>query len=153
MSRNHLLLNLAENLTIFVKHLHPQSSPENERLGVKIFGKTLSPAQKHALMIIGNDGQMNIKQLASVLKITSGAATQHVAALESLGAVERVMSEEDRREVFVQTTPEGQTMVKAIRTEFLKVLEAAFEELDDNELEQFVELMTKANSKYSQKGE
>ncbi len=148
MSRNQLLLNLAENLTIFVKHMHPQSTPENDKLCISIFGKQLSPAQKHALMIIGSDGEMNIKQLATVLKITSGAATQHVGALESLGAVERVMSEADRREVFIRVTDKGKSMVAAIRSEFLTGLEAAFEELDDAELEQFVQLMTKANTKY-----
>lgn len=148
MSRNQLLLQLAENLTIFVKNMHPQDSEEDERRCILKIGSKITPALKHALIMIGTDGGLNISQLAQVLKVTPGAATQHVAALEQKGLVERVASSEDRREVQIQLTDLGQEMYGTIRKDFLRGLDKAFTELDDTELDQFVQLMTKANAQY-----
>lgn len=146
--RNQLLLQLAENLTIFVKHMHPQDTSEDQKRCILKIGSKITPALKHALMMIGSDGAMNVSQLAHVLKVTPGAATQHVAALEQKGLVERVASSEDRREVQIQLTELGRKMYATIRKEFLRGLDKAFTELDDTELNQFVELMSKANAQY-----
>lgn len=147
-ARNQLLLLLAENLTIFVKHMHPHDTPESERRCILKIGGKITPALKHALMMIGTDGSLNVSQLATMLKVTPGAATQHVAALEKLKLVERKASSADRREVTIQLTALGHDMYKDIRAEFLQSLDIAFEDLDDEELQQFVELMSKANAKY-----
>lgn len=147
-SRNQLLLKLAENFTIFVKNMHPQDSREDEEKCILKIGSKVTPALKHALIMIGSDGGMNVSQLAQVLKVTPGAATQHVAALEQKGLVERVASSEDRREVQIQLTELGHEMYGTIRKDFLRGLDKAFIELDDAELNQFVELMSKANAQY-----
>jgi len=46
-------------------------------------------------------------ELSRRCRVTAGATTQRVQAMESLGLVERVREEPDRRTVHVQLTPEG----------------------------------------------
>lgn len=150
-TRNQLLMQLAENFTIFVKNMHPHDSREDVQKCITKIGGKITPALKHALIMIGTDGAMNVSQLANVLKVTPGAVTQHVASLEKLKLVERVSNSDDRREVSVQLTELGREMYTAFRKEFLRKLEVAFDELDDAELEQFVILMSKANAKYINK--
>jgi len=46
-------------------------------------------------------------ELSRRCRVTAGATTQRVQAMEALGFVERVREEPDRRTVHVQLTPEG----------------------------------------------
>jgi DNA-binding MarR family transcriptional regulator len=46
-------------------------------------------------------------ELSRRCRVTPGATTQRVQAMEKLGFVERVREEPDRRTVYVQLTPEG----------------------------------------------
>ncbi|KRB45449.1 MarR family winged helix-turn-helix transcriptional regulator [Terrabacter sp. Root181] len=46
-------------------------------------------------------------ELSRHCRVTAGATTQRVQAMEALGFVERVREEPDRRTVHVQLTPEG----------------------------------------------
>lgn len=50
-------------------------------------------------------------ELSRLCRVTPGATTQRVAALEKLGLVERVREEPDRRTVHVQLTPKGRETV------------------------------------------
>lgn len=46
-------------------------------------------------------------ELSRRCRVTAGATTQRVQAMEKLGLVERVREEPDRRTVYVQLTPDG----------------------------------------------
>lgn len=53
-------------------------------------------------------------ELSRRCRVTPGATTQRVQAMEKLGLVERVREEPDRRTVHVQLTPEGLTRLDEI---------------------------------------
>jgi DNA-binding MarR family transcriptional regulator len=80
--------------------------------------------------------------------ITSGAATQHIAALEKIGAVTRVTNEQDRREVIVQLTEKGNGLYAQIKQNRISLLQEIFTGLDDAELRTLIALITKATKKY-----
>ena len=105
----------------------------------------MTPVLSKVVMIVGSEKSVNIKRIATLLMISSGAATQHVAALEETDIVKRVMSQEDRREIIVNLTPQGKTLYKTIHTKSLAILGAVFKELDDSELEVLVALVAKVN--------
>lgn len=108
----------------------------------------LSPALDHVVMVLGFESDLNIKQLAAALKITSGAATQHVQALEEQGLLQRLTDQDDRRRTVVRLTPTGRkAYVKVIKNR-QRVFRVLFENLSDHELEAFVKLVQQAtNSK------
>jgi len=112
----------------------------------------MTPVLSKVLMIVGSEKQVNIKRLAALLLVTSGAATQHVAALEEAGSVKRSMSPQDRREIIVQLTPEGHKMYQEIRKKSHLVLREVFKDLDRAELNTFIQLMGKLSSKYELDG-
>lgn len=103
----------------------------------------ISFALDHALAIIGQDESINIKLLAQALKITSGAATQQVIALEESGYVTRHHNPTDRRETHVSLTNKG----KEARAEVLRVqtkaAEAIFAPLSDQEMLQLSQIIEK----------
>lgn len=100
------------------------------------------------LCLIGSEGSVNIKRIAALLMITSGAATQHVVALEGLGLVKRSHGLSDRREINVQLTPAGQAACAQIDATTLQILQSVFADFSNDEIAQFNTLMTKAAKKY-----
>ncbi len=70
----------------------------------------LSPAQMHAVEIIGHHQDMRMKELAERLGVTTGTLTVGVDKLEKLGLVERKAHEKDRRSWLIVLTGEGKKM-------------------------------------------
>ncbi|CAN7386104.1 MarR family transcriptional regulator [Terrabacter sp. LjRoot27] len=60
-----------------------------------------------ALRRSGAPFRLTAGELSRRCRVTAGATTQRVQAMEALGFVERVREEPDRRTVHVQLTPEG----------------------------------------------
>jgi DNA-binding MarR family transcriptional regulator len=112
-----------------------------------------SPAQNHALMIIGGHESIGIKQLSKLLDVTPGAITQHIGALEKSGLVSRSINPENRREVNVEVTLKGLEAIKAIRHTKTKVLSGLFTPLDDKELQTLVSLIEKVSNQHTDKPE
>lgn len=108
----------------------------------------VTPALDKVLAIAGSQETLNVKHIARLLSITSGAATQHIDALEKIGAVSRIPNEKDRREIIIQLTPKGESMYQKIQDNHVTLLEEVFEGLEDSELEELVRLITKASTKY-----
>jgi DNA-binding MarR family transcriptional regulator len=104
-----------------------------------------SPAQSHVLMIVGAQGNMGIKQLATMLCVTSGAATQHVGALEKAGLLVREISTTDRREVVLKITETGKDTYQRLRRNKTQVLRKVFRKLSDDELQALVGLVEKVS--------
>ena len=138
MKREDLLTRLENSMLLMGKGLH------EEQLGYP----QCSPAQNHVLMIIGIEGDLGIKQLAEMLRVTSGAATQHVDSLEKLGLVKRKMSSNDRREIVVEMTGKGKIAYQEMRRTKARILSEVFGELSDSELHTLVELIEKVSRRY-----
>jgi DNA-binding MarR family transcriptional regulator len=112
----------------------------------------MSPVLSKTVMIIGSEEQVNIKHIAALLMITSGAATQHVAALEETGMVKRAMGLQDRREIMVKLTPAGQKVYQEIQVRSRKILQEVFKDLTAKELTELLALMTKVSNTYRNEG-
>lgn len=141
MKRELLLSRLENSMLIIGKGIH------EEQLGYP----GSSPAQNHVLMVIGMQGDMGIKELALKLRVTSGAVTQHVDALEKIGLLERTMSSSDRRGVVVKITQKGKDAFQEVRLAKARMLSELFSELNDEELHSLVELIEKVSLKYIEK--
>ena len=140
--RQTLLVELGKKLKLIAKELWLKHGEVSS---------CISPALDQVLMVVGSEGQINVKHLATLLRITPGAVTQHIDALEKAGMLARVMNKTDRREVMVSLTRKGRGPLKQIRKANLELLDEAFRNLDDGELATFVELITKVSAKYVNK--
>jgi len=58
---------------------------------------------------------MTQRQLADRLQLRGATLTHHLTAMESRGLVERVRSDQDKREVRVGLTPEGDALFGRLR--------------------------------------
>lgn len=110
----------------------------------------ITPALDKVMVIIDHEKHVNIKDIARVLSISSGAATQHVEALEKLGHVQRQANPDDKREIFVTLTPEGKKVYEGIMQRRRELLCEVFGPLSDEELAQFAALITKIKDNYGQ---
>lgn len=91
--------------------------------GGELDGVTMS--QQNVLGVVYvhlNDGVM-VKDIASELNITRGAASQTVEALVKQGFLERATSERDRRAVFVRATKKGAAIRKMLSDRLNPILE------------------------------
>jgi DNA-binding MarR family transcriptional regulator len=139
MKRDTLLTRLENSMFVIGKGIHDEVSHDTG----------CSPAQNHTLIVIGmQPADMGIKQLAEVLRVTSGAATQHVDALEKAGLLVREMNQQNRREVFVKITGRGKKVYQELRRAKSKILNEIFTELTDKELDTLVQLIEKVSHKY-----
>jgi DNA-binding MarR family transcriptional regulator len=138
MNRDTLLSRLEHSMLMIGKGMHDEQMDYPGS----------SPAQNHVLMLIGLQGDMSIKQLAEKLRVTSGAVTQHVGALEKTGLLERTKSSSDRRGVVVKITQKGQDAFREIRLAKTRMLSKLFSELSDDELHTLVGLIEKVSLKY-----
>jgi MarR family transcriptional regulator, organic hydroperoxide resistance regulator len=138
MNRNELITRLETSMMTLGKEMHNEQSHLNN----------YSPAQNHILMIVVSRGSIGVKQLAQTLRVTSGAATQHIGALEKAGLVTRSINPDSRREVVVEATSEGKEAIKSIHKAKSQVLNQMFTALDDQELSDLVGLVEKVSNKY-----
>jgi DNA-binding MarR family transcriptional regulator len=136
---NELLIQLGKTFSMIGKEIHHQHGDDLT---------CLTPALDQVLIITATQEAVNVKQIAALLMITSGAATQHIAALEKIGAVTRVTNEQDRREVIVQLTEKGNGLYAQIKQNRISLLQEIFTGLDDAELRTLIALITKATKKY-----
>jgi DNA-binding MarR family transcriptional regulator len=67
----------------------------------------LTPAQMHAVEVIGHAGQLRMKELAEQMALTTGTITVMVDRLERLGIVARKPHKKDRRSILVTLTEKG----------------------------------------------
>jgi MarR family 2-MHQ and catechol resistance regulon transcriptional repressor len=139
MKREELISSLEHSMMVIGKEMY------QEQIGIS----DCSPAQNHVLVVIAMFGSIGIKQLAEKLHITSGAASQHVDALEKAGLVKRNMSPNNRREVFVEITKQGEDEFKKIRSAKSQMLSKLFHDLSDAELNTLVQLIDKVSQKYT----
>jgi len=103
---------------------------------VRLLGYT--PAQFDIIATLGNTPGMTCKELGEKTLITKGTLTGVLDRMEQKGLVIRERGGEDRRQLFVKLTPEGESIFKEI---FPKVIQsggegfAEYTEADYNALE------------------
>ena len=103
--------------------------------------------QKAALFGIALHKTLNCKQLALLLHVTPGAATQHIEALVQAGLVLRDPDPQTRRSVIVRLSDKGEQLIKKLERDRLARMQDLCTDIDDRELETFVHVMQKMNHK------
>jgi len=115
-------------------------------------GDTIHPGQKAMLFMIDKHGSASVKRLAEQLCVSSGAATQHLDGLVDAGLIIRQIDPEDRRSVVISLSPEGKAKLAEMMKKRLELVEKLFDDVSDEELEQFVDRIEKLQEKVKKLG-
>jgi DNA-binding MarR family transcriptional regulator len=99
----------------------------------------LTLAQLRSLFIIANEGSTNFRKLAEALKVTPANVTGIVDRLEEQGLVSRTQNPEDRREITLQATDKGQTLVSNLKEAGIKEMTQILSLLSLEELSALVQ--------------
>jgi DNA-binding MarR family transcriptional regulator len=94
----------------------------------------LSPARASAMSVLVFGGPMSIGTLASVEGVQSPTMTQLVNGLERSGLVRRLQGTEDRRQVVVEATDAGRTLLHQGRARRVELLGTLLSDLDPDDL-------------------
>jgi DNA-binding MarR family transcriptional regulator len=108
------------------------------------------PAQKEVLFTLAHNDGMHVKELAKSLAITSGAATQLTEALVQADLLIRETDADDRRIVHMYLSPSGRKLVQKLLKIRLALLEQVFNDLSDEEIEAFQNVIKKMNRSLEQ---
>ena len=106
-------------------------------------GTGLSPAQMHAIEIIGQEKSLRMKELAEKMGVTTGSLTVMVDRLEQNGFLARKPHESDRRSFLVVLTDKGKKHFKKHHQYHLKLTQDAMAALSPAEQQQFAAALAK----------
>ncbi len=141
MDRKSLLQQLIENLQNIYREM--QHTSDYQKYGIP-FG------QKAALFTVAIHRSINVKQLAAILHVTSGAATQHVDALVKERLVARSTDAHDRRTVTIVLSGKGKRLIKKLEQNRMATVKTLFADVTDDELMAYNRIMEKVNQHINQ---
>lgn len=136
MAREDLIQQIYETMGLMKRKMGASLHPSMERLGI-------SPAQIDLLFTIANEQPISPKRLASKLQLTPGAVSQLLAALQQNKSISLNTDPSDRRVTHVSISKSGEHMLESWRRMRHQHLTAAFEQLSDAELEQYLDIQRK----------
>lgn len=108
----------------------------------------LTPPQFDVLVTLGNTPGMSCRELGERTLITKGTLTGVLDRLEARRLIRRSPSEQDRRSVFVQLTPAGETLFEKVFPRHVAHLRPAFGELNARELETLEALLGRLTRRF-----
>lgn len=106
----------------------------------------LSVSEAHAIEILGQFGQMNMKGLAQRLGVTTGTTTVTVDRLEKKDYARRESTREDRRVNLINLTEKGWKAFDEHHKFHLALTEQMITVLEEEEIYQFLTILRKINS-------
>jgi DNA-binding MarR family transcriptional regulator len=114
---------------------------------------SLSHSQMFTLMQINFQGNCGVSKIADHLGTTDAASSQLVQRLVNLDLVERLESQEDRREKKISLTPRGKELVGRMVENRRKMIEELIRALPDDKQSMMIEaisLLVKSAHDYEQ---
>ncbi|MFI5284805.1 MAG: MarR family winged helix-turn-helix transcriptional regulator [Candidatus Dormibacteria bacterium] len=120
-------VDVANRLRPVLLHLNRQLRREVHMSGV-------SPGQLSLLGLIEGNPSIGVAELATREGMSMPSVCTHIDRLEASGLVTRRQAERDRRRVDLEVTPEGQRVLKVIRSKRTAWLSARLGKLADNDL-------------------
>jgi DNA-binding MarR family transcriptional regulator len=99
----------------------------------------LTVTQLRSLFLIVNKGSTNFRRVAEALNVTPANVTGIVDRLEEQGLVSRTQNPEDRREMTLQATTEGHTLVSNLKEAGIKEMTRILSLLRPGELAALVQ--------------
>ncbi|MFZ5776269.1 MAG: MarR family winged helix-turn-helix transcriptional regulator [Thermodesulfobacteriota bacterium] len=109
-------------------------------------GTGLSPAQMHAIEIIGQAGPLRMKELAAKAGVTTGTITVMVDRLSRQGMVRRSPNANDRRSFLIELTEKGQKLYTEHHRFHLRLTEEIASGLKKQEVDQFRILLARVSA-------
>jgi len=98
------------------------------------------------LHFVKKNRNINIKDLANLLDITSSAATQIVDSLVNKGLLLRRRNPDDRRTLKIELSEKSKNQFDSIKNKSFKILSSLFDVLGNDELSKYCELNNKIAS-------
>ncbi len=95
---------------------------------------SLTIAQLKSLFFISNEGRTNFKRLAEALGVTPPSVTGIVDKLVEQGLLSRQENPDDRRVLWLETTPKAEALINELRASKASLFSAILAHMDDKEL-------------------
>lgn len=135
------------NRTNLFDHLLHDFAALHRALGVKGLprskGSAITGAQCAGLFLLVDKPSYTVKEVATVLGITSSAATQMLDGLVAGGYALRSTGTDDRRVVVIKLSEKGKKTVSAMRERLHERTRSLFSRFSDAELTQYCMLTSK----------
>ena len=103
----------------------------------------LTPAQMHAIEILGHQESLRMKELAQKLGVTTGTLTVMIDRLEQNGLISRMPNENDRRSIIIVLTEKGQRYFEEHHKLHLELTREITSSLSEDEAKQLYTFMEK----------
>ena len=97
----------------------------------------LTPAQMHAIEILGHQESLRMKDLAQKLGVTTGTLTVMIDRLEQNGLLLRTPHKKDRRSIMIVLTKKGQRYFEEHHKLHLELTREITSSLTEDEAKQF----------------
>lgn len=81
----------------------------------------LSPTEVRLIMLFSFDTSYSIKHLRETLSLTPGRITHIVDSLEKKKLVERYKDDEDKRNIYVRTTPKAGIFIQNLKDNYIQL--------------------------------
>ncbi|RXZ76690.1 MarR family transcriptional regulator [Paenibacillaceae bacterium] len=94
------------------------------------------------LYIIHSQGRQRVAELAEKLSVTPGAITGMSDKLITLGLVDRLRDETDRRVVFLSLTEQGKTLIDSMFASRLEIYSVIVKQLPEEDIEHLTRIFT-----------
>lgn len=105
----------------------------------------LTVSEVHALEVLGQYGQMNMKSLAQKLGVTTGTTTVTVDRLEKKEYARRETTREDRRVYLISLTEKGKRAFAEHHQYHLNLTEQMLSNLTEDDISTFMKILQKIN--------
>ena len=103
----------------------------------------VSLAQMHLIEVIGNRGEMRMKELAEILGVTTGTLTVMVHRLEEKGYIFRSKDAQDKRSYFIGLSDGGKEEYRNHHHMHFHLIEGIVDELGKKEADAFFSRLKK----------
>lgn len=112
----------------------------------------LPHAQGEALFCVFHNSGVTVSELARLLSVTPGAATQLADSLVQSDYIERTVDPSDRRVTKLKLSKSGEAVLKESKKAKLAKLNQVLAPLDDGEVETLAKLLKKVSQSIHEQG-
>lgn len=102
----------------------------------------ISLPQFLVLAFLNQEGELKMKNLASLMHVTTAAMTGIVDRLVRHAEVERIYDPQDRRIIKVKLTPKGKELIKKIDCQRKEMLIKIFSKLSADDRQEYLRIVT-----------
>jgi DNA-binding MarR family transcriptional regulator len=120
----------------------------NHRLRQALGAAGLNPRHGATLMRLGQAGATSQQELIEALAVDPSALVAILNDLERDGLVQRRRDPADRRRHIVEITPAGTRAIRAVEQAIAEVEQDAFTDLDETEITQLQQLLSRVRTRY-----